>query len=187
MSKTALLLLDLQQGVFDRIKADPTSYAHVIPELTSAARSANIQVIYIRTGFRLGYPDISQRNSLFSGVPSSWKFLEGDESIAFPDSIAPLHDDIIVTKRRASAFTGSDLEVVLRSLRIEHLVLCGISTSNAVLSTVRQAADMDYELTVLADLCLDLQPEIHQFMLKNVFPRQARVIDSAEWIKEVGR
>jgi nicotinamidase-related amidase len=188
MSKPALILLDLQQGIFDRVKTYPASYMQRIPELTAAARSAGIPVIYVRTYFRQGYPDISPRNKLFSGVAQSGRFTEGDDAaLAFPDIVAPQQNDIVVTKRRASAFTGSDLEVVLRSLRIEHLVLCGISTSNAVLSTTRQAADMDYELTVLKDLCLDPQPEMHQFMVENVLPKQARVVDAVEWMGEVGQ
>ncbi len=87
----------------------------------------------------------------------------------------------MVTKRRVSAFTGSDLEVVLRAAEVRHLVLCGIATSGVVLSTVREAADKDYRLTVLADLCADTDPEVHSLLIGKVFPRQARVISAAEW------
>jgi hypothetical protein len=55
--------------------------------------------------------------------------------------LAAAAGDLIVTKRRVSAFTGSDLEVVLRAAGTEHLVLTGIATSGVVLSTLRQAAD----------------------------------------------
>jgi hypothetical protein len=51
---------------------------------------------------------------------------------------------MVVTKRRASAFAGSDLDMVLRAAGIEVLVLSGIATSDVVLSTVRQAADLDF-------------------------------------------
>src|SRR4051812_48415900 len=51
------------------------------------------------------------------------------------------------------------LNVLLRAQRIEHLVLTGIATSGVVLSTLRQAAGLDYRLTVLSDGCLDNDPE----------------------------
>ncbi|MHB8263440.1 MAG: cysteine hydrolase family protein [Acidimicrobiales bacterium] len=60
-----------------------------------------------------------------------------------------------------SAFVGSDLEVLLRSSGITHLALTGISTSGMVLSTLREAADRDYELTELSDACSDVDDEVH--------------------------
>ena len=99
--------------------------------------------------------------------------------------IAPIDGDVVVTKRRVSAFTGSDLEVVLRSKGITHLVLCGISTSGVVLSTTREAADKDFQLTVLSDLCFDADPEVHRLLTEKVFPRQATVQTSGEWLGEM--
>jgi nicotinamidase-related amidase len=87
----------------------------------------------------------------------------------------------VVTKRRVSAFTGSDLEVLLRGLGAGTLVLTGIATSGVVLSTLRQAADLDYRLIVLEDACLDADPEVHQVLTQKVFPRQADVTTVAEW------
>ena len=86
-----------------------------------------------------------------------------------------------MTKKRVSAFTGSDLELVLRASEVTSLVLAGIATSGVVLSTVREAADRDYQLTVLEDLCLDADEEVHRVLTQKIFPRQAEVIDSADW------
>ena len=61
------------------------------------------------------------------------------------------------------------------------LVLTGIATSGVVLSTLRYAADQDYELVVLADACLDGDPEVHRVLTEKVFPRQAGVRTVAEW------
>jgi nicotinamidase-related amidase len=93
---------------------------------------------------------------------------------------------VVVTKRRVSAFAGSDLDVVLRAQSIGHLVLAGIATSGVVLSTLRQAADLDYQLTVLADGCLDADPEVHRVLLEKVFPRQAEVTSIAGWTAGLG-
>jgi len=60
-------------------------------------------------------------------------------------------------------------------------VLCGIATSGVVLSTLRQAADLDYRLTVLRDACADAEAEVHRVLTEKVFPRQADVVDVAHW------
>jgi nicotinamidase-related amidase len=64
--------------------------------------------------------------------------------------VAPVTDEVVVIKKRISAFTGSDLEVVLRSMEIRHLVLTSVSTSGVVLSTTWEAADKDYQITILS-------------------------------------
>jgi nicotinamidase-related amidase len=65
---------------------------------------------------------------------------------------------------------------------VSQLVLTGIATSGVVLSTLRQAADMDYWLTVLRDGCADADPEVHRVLLDKVFARQADVLTADEWI-----
>jgi Isochorismatase family len=89
-----------------------------------------------------------------------------------------------VVKKRVRAFSGSDLEVLLRSMGVNHLVLTGIATSGAVLSTLREAADRDYELTVLSDACADADEEVHRVLIGKVFPRQAEVIAVEEWARQ---
>jgi nicotinamidase-related amidase len=73
------------------------------------------------------------------------------------------------------------LEVVLRAQGITHLVLCGIATSGVVLSTLREAADKDYQLTVLSDCCADSDEEVHRVLISKIFPRQAEVVAAEEW------
>jgi nicotinamidase-related amidase len=70
---------------------------------------------------------------------------------------------------------------VLRSGDIDHLVLTGIAASGVVLSALRQAADLDFGLTVLADGCLDADPEVHRVLTERVFPQQADVTTVADW------
>jgi nicotinamidase-related amidase len=76
--------------------------------------------------------------------------------------------------------------VVVRSLEVDSLVLTGIATSGVVLSTLRQAADLDFKLTVLRDGCADTDPEVHRVLMEKVFPRQAAVLDAAVWVARLG-
>ena len=66
-----------------------------------------------------------------------------------------------------------------------HLVLCGIATSGVVLSTVLEAADKDYELTVLSGCCADADEEVQRFLTTKSFPRYAEVITAETWDKRV--
>jgi nicotinamidase-related amidase len=99
--------------------------------------------------------------------------------------ITPLGNEVVVTKRRVSAFSGSDLEVLLRSMDVRHLILTGIATSGVVLSTTREAADRDYQITILSDLCADMDPEVHKVLLEKILSKQAEVKTSEDWMKSL--
>ncbi len=184
MDTTVLLVMDVQRGVVQRFTGEP-GYLQRLRQAVTAARGAGVPVVYVTVGFRPGYPEVSPRNRAFSGVASSGRFTEGDPAAAIDPAVAPEPGDLVVTKRRVSAFTGSDLEVLLRSLDAGTLVLAGIATSGVVLSTLRQAADLDYRLVVLADGCLDADPEVHRVLTAKVFPRQADVLTVAEWAEQL--
>lgn len=179
MRKSALMVMDVQNGIVERFAA-----AEALQSLQSAlqsARSHAIPVIFVRVALRPGYLDVSSRNLSFSTLKERGGMLETDDATQIWDGVRPLPQEVVVIKRRVSAFTGSGLEVVLRAQEIEHLTLCGISTSGVVLSTLRQAADQDYRLTVLSDACLDGDPQVHRVLIEKIFPRQARVLTVAEW------
>ncbi len=180
MDKTALLVMDVQKGIVGRFADDP-QYLPRLKEATAAARAAEIPVIYVVIGFRAGHPEISPRNKTFAAIMESGGFAHDDPASEIHPSVAPEPGDIVVTKRRVSAFTGSDLEVVLRGLQVTRLALTGIATSGVVLSTLRQAADLDYQLVVLSDGCLDGDPEVHRVLTEKIFPRQADVLSVADW------
>jgi nicotinamidase-related amidase len=74
---------------------------------------------------------------------------------------------------------------VLRSHNVTSLALGGIATSGVVLSTARDAADRDFAVTILEDLCLNFDDEVQRVLMEKVFPAQATVIVSADWHPEV--
>jgi nicotinamidase-related amidase len=184
MEATALLVMDVQRGIVERFAGD-AGYLPRLGRAITAARAAGIPVIYVTIGFRPGHPEISARNRSFSAIASAGRFTETDPAAEIHPAVAPAAGDLLVTKRRVSAFAGSDLEVLLRGLGAGTLVLAGIATSGVVLSTLRQAADLDYRLVVLADACLDADPEVHRVLTEKVFPRQAEVLTVAQWQAQV--
>src|SRR5258708_2418037 len=173
---TALLVMDVQAGIVT-LFAHTSNFLKRMKTAITAARAARIPVIYVVVTFRQGYPEISPNNKSFSAIKQRQSPLQATMTATeIHPAIAPQPTDIVVTKRRVSAFSGSDLEVVLRAQGISHLVLCGIATSGVVLSTLREAADKDYQLTVLSDCCVDSDEEVQRVLLSKVFPRHAELV-----------
>ncbi len=179
MENTALMVMDVQNGIVERF-ATPDAL-QPLQMAVHSARAHKIPVIYVRVAFRLGYPDVSPHNQSFSAIKERGGMIETDPATQVWEGVKPLPHEVVVVKRRVSAFAGSGLDVVLRSQAIDHLVLSGIATSGVVLSTLREAADQDYHLTVLSDACLDNDPEVHRVLTEKVFPRQAEVLTVGEW------
>ncbi|MGA5700574.1 cysteine hydrolase family protein [Peterkaempfera bronchialis] len=181
MTNSALLVMDVQKAITDRIP-DP-DYTPRLARAVAAARSAGVPVVFVVIGFRPGHPE-TKSSPLFSALPDG-AFTDGDPEAAIHPDVAPRPGECIVTKKRVSAFAGSDLDLVLRGGAIDHLVLTGLATSGVVLSTLRQAADLDYRLTVLADGCGDADPEVHRVLTEKVFRRQADVTTVDAWISDL--
>ncbi len=176
----ALLVMDIQGATMDSYdQREP-----LLDALSSAiakARAAGIPVFFVVFAFREGYPEINPDNRMFSRLLGREGLEPGDSGARVHPRLAPLPGDILVVKKRVSAFSGSDLEILLRVGGIRHLVLGGFSTSGVVLSTLREAADKDYDLTVLSDGCADRDPEVHHLLMTKVFPRQAEVLSVEQW------
>jgi nicotinamidase-related amidase len=179
---TALLIMDMQAGILQMLP-DTAALVSNVAKAIATARNNNVLVIYVTVGFRQGTPEISMNNKGFSASKERFASTNVEEFMKIESGIAPTPGDILVTKRRVSAFTGSDLEVILRAQGIQHIVLAGVATSGVVLSTLREAADKDYRITVLADCCADGDEEVHRVLITKVFPRQAEVIGVDEWNK----
>lgn len=184
MTDTALLVMDVQKYTLRSLK-DANYYIHGIARALSAARQAGMPVIYVVVGFRPGYPEVHPDNQAFMNMKKLNVGLDDPDNYTVPDSIGPKGDDLMVIKKRFSAFTGSGLDLILRSRQIRHLVLAGISTSGVVLSTLREASDKDYRITVLADGCADKDETVHQMLLERIFPRQARLTTIEDWCADI--
>jgi len=186
MTSTALLVMDVQNGIVDRVPDQADTLLDRLAEAVGAARESGVPVVFVRVAFRQPPVEISPRNLGFSALAERGGMGIDDPATQVHPAVAPLPGEAVVVKKRVSAFAGSDLDVVLRSLGADSLVLAGIATSGVVLSTLRQAADLDFGLTVLADACADADPEVHRVLLEKVFPRQAAVVTTADWAASPG-
>ena len=179
--RTALLVMDYQNGIIGRL-ADADALLARVAHAIAVVRKHGGHIGYVRVAFDDADFDAIPPTSQFAAlVATSGRAMHaGSPATAVHGSVAPEPGDIMVRKTRVGAFSTTDLADQLRAHQIDTLVLAGISTSGVVLSTVRDAADRDYRVFVLADASADPVPGVHEFLTEKIFPRQARVITTAE-------
>jgi len=183
-SRTAVLIMDYQNGIVEmQPEAKQKEILMKSQKVLEASRKAGLRVIYVVIGFREGYPEVSPSGPFYERIKQSNRFAQGTNSSEIHPAVAPKKGDIIVTKHRVSSFSGSDLEMILRAGNFSTLVMFGIATSGVVLSTLRQASDLDYRIIVLKDCSADADDEVHSVLMDKVFKRQATVINSEEFIE----
>lgn len=180
VGRTALLLMDFQDGIVGRLGDDGPALIDRAVALRATAKAAGVQVAYVRVAFTAEQAAaIPPTNKGFSALAPMAEHMAPDSpATQIAAALAPTDDDIVVVKHRVGAFSTTDLADQLAAKGIDTLVLAGISTSGVVLSTIRDAADRDHRLLVVGDCCADPLAEVHRVLLEQVFPRQADVLDT---------
>lgn len=174
---SALLLMDFQNAIVGMVGEGAAALLERATRARAAAKAAGMAVMHVRVAFTdSDYAAISPRNKSFAQVAANRMLPDGGEAAAIHPALAPAPGEEVFTKKRVGAFSTTNLETRLKSRGIDTLVLSGIATSGVVLSTLRDAADRDYRLVVLADCCADADAEVHRVLTEKVFPRQADVM-----------
>jgi nicotinamidase-related amidase len=177
--RAAVVAMDFEPGILRILKDARVPLLKRVNKTIGEARRAGATIIHVNVGFRPGYPEISPRNLRFNLIKQTQFLKPGPDCEVDPDLVVE-PGDLRMAKRRFGAFAGNDLEVVLRSHEINTLILMGVSTSGAVLSTVRYAADIDYRIVVARDCCADANMVMHELLCDQIFPMQAEVMTSME-------
>ena len=183
-SKTMLLMADFStSGIGQNPIAKERHTLERAREVLDAARHAGVYVGYCISHFRPGFPEVSDRNKTRAARRDSGEVLPADPAMLIHSAVQPRQGEPVIAKHRTSAFSGSAFDMILRAHNIETLILMGHATSGVILSTVRLAADLDYQLIVVEDGCADRDPEVHKVLMEKVFPRQATVVSSREMVQ----
>lgn len=167
VEESALLVIDMQRFFLDPESPTFTQGGlAIIPrlqQLIAAFREAGRPVIYAA---HVHHPD-----RIDVGIMGWWwegMCVEGTEEAQVHPALSPLPKEKVVYKHRYSAFYNTDLEVILRCLKVEDLVLTGIMTNLCCESTARDAYFRDYRLFFLLDATGSINEELHLASLKNL-------------------
>lgn len=177
--KSALLVIDVVVAYLD-----PASslYAHAEPALASnerlvaAARAAGVPVIFTNVVYQAGGVDGGQ---FYRKVPALKAFLKGSPLAAFPATLQPADDEIVVTKQYASAFFGTSLAATLTSMGVDTLFMTGFSTSGCVRASAVDALQHGFAPFVIGDACADRHSGPHEANLFDLQTKYAEVVSEA--------
>jgi len=158
--RMAALIMDYQNR---QLSSYPQSFKEEIlagaNRVLDGARKANVPVFF--SEFQRGEP--KAETSWNTGIPRQ-------------------PGELMLTRATWGPFAGTNLNEILRKLDVNTLVLMGISTSGCVLSTVRCGFDIGYKFILLSDCCHDPDAEVHRVLMEKVYPRQASVVTSGEFL-----
>ncbi len=160
--KTALVLIDLQQGIV----AMPTAHAsagivHNARRLADAFRARKLPVVLVNV--TRGAPGRVEQSFRTDQLPATWSELVPE--------LDPQPDDLRITKANWGALINTDLTVQLKALGVTQLVIGGISTSIGVESTARQAYELGFNVTLATDAMTDRNADAHANSVTRIFPR----------------
>lgn len=167
LRKSCLLVVDMQNFFLDSKSPGftPGGLA-ILPnvgELIKSFRRRNLPVIYTA--------HVHKSKELDGGIMGWWwegMILENSTEAEIHPDLAPLPEEKVVHKHRYSAFYNTDLEIVLRCLKVTDLVITGVMTNLCCESTTRDAYFRDYRVFFLMDATGAVNEELHLATLKNV-------------------
>lgn len=171
---TALILIDLQQGIVPLAKGQRTGeeVVRTAQALAARFRAAGAPVVLVHVGLT---PETMPSQAVDRpSLPA------GGTPPAFSEFVPGLRQDgdIVVLKRHWGAFTGTDLDLRLRRRGIRTVVIAGIATNMGVESTARSAWELSYDVVIAEDATASRSAELHAFSIEQILPQIARVVAS---------
>jgi nicotinamidase-related amidase len=163
--RTALLIIDMQidflssDGYFARKGYDPSPLRAILPTVVAVidtARKAGCLIIYTRQGYRADLADMTDYERWRrrrAGLDGTEVLLRGSPGFQIVPEIEIHPGDVIVDKTANGAFTHTDLEHILRAKGITHLLFSGCTTDVCVHTTMREAADRNFQCLLIEDAC----------------------------------
>lgn len=153
--RTALIVVDMENDfVAPGAPLETPAGRVMLPTLKRAitcCRERGIPVIYTTHAHRRDGCDMGRFKDLWPPIRNGAGLVEGEPGVDIYPEIAPRADEIVITKRRYSAFYGTDLEIILRGLGVDTVVISGVTTENCCHATARDALFRDYKVVFLSD------------------------------------
>jgi nicotinamidase-related amidase len=153
-----------------------------VKKLISAFRQRRLPVIFTA--------HVHKSNRMDGGILGWWwegMILEGTQEAQIHPDLAPLPEEKVVFKHRYSAFYNTDLEIVLRCLKVSDLVISGVMTNLCCESTARDAYFRDYRVFFVMDGTGTVDEELHLATLKNLAFGFAYITDTEQILRSVSR
>ena len=187
--KTALIVIDMinaiakGQGPPYNVPANRQSVIDCFQRLIAHCRQVGTPIIYCTNERRPDGLDAPRTISDVSGGAGGNPMAPGSTAAQVIDELAPRDGDFLQVKTRFSAFYGTNVEGILRSLGTETILVGGISTQRSVEGTARDAKNRDMQCIVVSDCCTAGEQAMHQVTIDHVLPLLVRVRTTDEVIQ----
>jgi gluconolactonase len=188
--RCALIIQDMQNDVIIEggAFADSGAPAHAIAQnavanvadLAAACRAAGVPVIHVWYIVEDGAPGLKQNAPLFQGVKESSGLVRGSWGAAPADGLEPEDGDHVVEKMRMNGFYETRLDILLRGLGAETIVITGAWTNMSIEHTARHGADAGYEIVVASDGTSTISEEWQHAALNYAMNNVGKVASCAE-------
>jgi nicotinamidase-related amidase len=182
MGKAALLIIDMQNDfVLDGKALKVAGARAVIPKIQAVLaefRKRSLPIFYLLRVHRPDGSDVEiNRKELFARSPFA---VEGTKGAAVIDELAPLKGEYLIPKIRMSAFIGTELDLMLRTLGISNLFVCGVQTPNCIRTTVFDGIAYNYPVVLIDDATGASSEEVHRANVRDMQNIGVRIVKTAE-------
>ena len=195
--KTALLIIDMQvldavwgKGLFANV-TDDAQYEYYrtrlqlitqnIEKLLDAFRKKDMLVCHTRMeSMRLDGQDRSLQHKIL-GIHAEPNSEEGQ----IFEPLKPVKDELVFVKTASCPFNSTNIDYVLRNMKISQLVICGVVTNGCVSTTVRNASDLSYEVIVPEDACGAFSQWHHQSEIEILRDDYAKIRITQDVVEEI--
>ena len=178
MGKAALLIIDMQNDfVLEGKPLRVAGAAAVIPKIQAVLKEFRKRALPVFHIVRVHRPDGSDveiiRQERFRQQPFA---VAGTHGAAVIDELAPGKGEYMITKTRMSAFIGTELDLMLRTLGVTTLVVCGIQTPNCIRTTVFDGIAYNYPVVLVDDATGAASEEVHRANVRDMENIGVRIV-----------
>lgn len=152
-----------------------------VRKLQDCFRNQNLEVVHIRI------QSLTQDGRDRSNGHKHLNLLAppGSKEAEFLEEVAPVGDEIVINKTSSGVFVSSNIYYVLKNMNIDSLWVTGVYTEECVSTTVRDASDLGFLVTLIEDGCTSVTPERHDFTIATLRDRYTRILKTQEAIDEI--
>lgn len=200
VDRTAVLVIDMQNDFME--EGAPLEFPEgrrVVPNIQKvlhAVRERGMPVLYAAHVHRRGGADMGIHRDLYPPVAAGQALVDGERGGEIHRDLAPRPGEPVIKKHRYNAFYATDLELVLRGLDVETVVLAGMTTECCVLGTARGALERGFRSVVLADACASCDypdlgfgtmsaADMHQAALRVMTLTSSEVVGTDEYLSRL--
>jgi len=193
VKKSALLMLHWQNSVanpkgvwgkmlYPQVKKN-NSIANA-KEVLAAARKKKMLVIFVNIGWRPGFPELPKKQyyPLLQGAKDAKKGFLGTWDVDVISALKPKKDEKIVINFGSDSFESTDLDIILRANGVEHVYVSGQCIEHVVATTVKRAANMGYNSTILKD-CMSGFTDSNYAAMLDILPLYSKVMTGKQFVK----